>query len=223
MFLVLYEYDKNKQFFILKTDDLTGFENQQDRYMMIVSTDKDVKEIEDIFYENLKTSTSNFKKKGDTGYIVELKNKSDYSFVLYKIINMMSSFINYELKTKNNKDENPREQITFIIESESDESNESDESDESDDSCDERDYIENEFALQMRKKVYNRFNKYFKYSKNKKNTYDADLLYKLVSPCKMNNKVKSTLLKRIINNILEDVDVYYDKNANVFTNVKCLY
>ena len=53
MFLVLYEYDKNKQFFILKTDDLTGFENQQDRYMMIVSTDKDVKEIEDIFYENL--------------------------------------------------------------------------------------------------------------------------------------------------------------------------
>ena len=226
MFLVLYEYDydKNKQFFILKTDDLTGIEGQQDKYKMFISTDKDVDDIEELFYDNLNSSVSSLKRRGNKGYIVELKNKNDYGFVLQKIISVMTSFINYEFQSKKNKDENPREQITFVIETNSsDESDESEsESDESDESND-TDYIENEFAVEMRKKVINRFKKYFKYSRNKKNTYDANLMYRLVSPCKMNSKLKSNLVKKIIKNILEDIDVSYDKTANVFTNVKCLY
>jgi hypothetical protein len=224
MFLVLYEYDydKNKQFFILKTDDLTGIEGQQDKYKMFISTDKDVDDIEELFYDNLNSSVSSLKRRGNKGYIVELKNKNDYGFVLQKIISVMTSFINYELQSKKNKDENPREQITFVIEtSSSDESDESDESESNE--SDDTDYIENEFAVEMRKKVINRFKKYFKYSRNKKNTYDANLMYRLVSPCKMNSKLKSNLVKKIIKNILEDIDVSYDKNANVFTNVKCLY
>lgn len=238
MFLVLYECDKNKQFFILKTDDLTGIEGQQGEYKLFINTDKDIDDIEELFYENLNNSSvSSFKKRGNIGYIVELKNKSDYGYVLHKIINIMTSFINYELqskKNKKNKNEKPREHITFVIEtnssdesddtdeSESDESDESDESNESNES-DESDYIENQFALQMRKKIINRFNKYFKYSKSKKNAYDADMMYKLVSPYKLNNKLKSNLIKKFIKNILEDINVYYDKTSNAFTNVKCLY
>lgn len=194
-------------------------------YKFTFCTDKMYDNINDIQFYIRDRKDTTFENTMPQGGICLNLQEDKYTIYEKRCKDIINDIINLLMFGRKVKDENPREQITFIAESSGSDESDTDNTDETDntDNTDDTDYIENEFAIDMRKKVYNRFEKYFKYSRNKKNTYDADMLFKLVSPYKTGSKFKSNLVKKIIKNILEDIDVSYDKTANVFTNVKCLY